>query len=50
VTSHDLDTPGNSRDQNLTRNMQIYKMKMATARERVFKDREEIVRGHGGSR
>jgi len=27
VTSHDGDTPGNSRDQDLTRNMQIYKMK-----------------------
>jgi len=32
--------PGNSRDQNLTRNMQIYTMKMTMATKQVFNDTE----------
>ena len=50
VISHDLDTPGNSRDQNLTRNIQIYNTKMAAAAKQVFNDRARIVSDKGGCR
>jgi hypothetical protein len=39
---------GNSFDQNLTRNMQIYKTKMAERIKEAFNDSERLVSGSGG--
>lgn len=50
MTPNDLDTPGNLGDQNLTRNMQLYKMKMTMGTKQVFNDTERIVSGNGGCR
>ena len=50
MISHDLDTPGNSRDHNLTRNIQIYNTQIAAAAKQVFNDRARIVSGKGGCR